>query len=106
MLLFKIQRACHLLSLTHDLELAPPVPQIIEYELGSCLSLGENPACKANFHIFEVLAGLDILVFRDKFAHSFIMWGICPMNVEMMGAVELAGGARTDLGILLHVEDR
>lgn len=28
------------------------------------------------------------------------------MNIEMRGAVELAGGARSDLGVLLHVEDQ
>lgn len=106
MLLFESQRACCLLSLTHYLKLAALVPQIIEYELGSCLSLGENPACETDFHIFEVLPGLDVLVFRYESAHGLVMLGVGPMNVEMRGAVELAGSARSDLGILLRVEDQ
>ena len=28
------------------------------------------------------------------------------MNIEMRGAVELVGSARSDLGVLLHVEDQ
>lgn len=64
MLLFKSQQACCLLSLTHYLEFATLMPQIVEYELGSCFSLGEDPACEADFHIFEVLPGLDVFVLR------------------------------------------
>lgn len=106
MLLFESQRARCLLSLTHYLELAALVPQIIKYELGSCLSLGEDPACETDFHVFEVLACLDMLVFRYESTHGFIMRGVGPMNVEMRGAVEFAGGARSDLCILLRGKDK
>lgn len=102
MLLFKSQRACYLLSLTHYLELAPLVPQIIKYELGSGLSLGKNPACETDLLIFEVLPGLNVLVFRYESAHCFVVRRVGSMNIEMRSAVEFAGGARTDLCILLR----
>ena len=104
MLLFETQRARCLLSLTHDLKLATFMPEIVKHQLGSCLSLRENPSCEADFNVFEVLARFDVLVFRYKTTNSFVMWGIDPMNVEMRVAVECAGSARSDLCILLHVK--
>lgn len=106
MLLFESQGACRFLSLTHDLNFTAFVSEIVEHQLAARLSLCENPACNADFDIFEVLPSLDMLVLRYETAYSFVMWGIGSMNVEIGGAMELAGCARSNLGVLLHVEDQ
>ena len=106
MLLFESQGACRLLSLTHDLNFTASMPEIVEHQLAARLSLCENPACKADFDIFEVLPSLDMLVLRYETAYGFVMWGIGSMNIKIGGAMELAGGTRSNLGVLLHVEDQ
>lgn len=53
-----------------------------------------------------MLPSLDVLVLRYESAYGFVVLGVGPMNIEMRGAVELAGGARSDLGVLLQVEDQ
>lgn len=69
------------------------MPEIVKDQLGSRLSLGENSSCEADLHVFEVLACLDMLVFRYESTHGFIMRGIGPINVEMRGAMEFPSGA-------------
>ena len=47
--------------------------EIVEYQLGSCLSLSENPPRKVDFDIFEVLSCLYMFVFRYETTDSFVV---------------------------------
>ena len=69
------------------------MPEIIEHQLGSLLSLGVNPPCEADLHIFEVLASLDVLVLRYESIHGFITRGVGTINIEMRGVLQFPNDA-------------